>query len=212
MEKKQLDARKKGACLYDDEHDILMFKTKGRDYAWSLEYDEFVLDIDTKGFVTGIRIFDATKVFDMTKEALKHVKNFIFKTKIEDKVLRVLLKFTSLREKKPIEHSYGFERDVREKINDVEVVCSVVQSEGTTTFFFAITKQNNVLTPTTNKDEPTIHTGLTPNKLDDNMVQFVLISRELCDAYKKWFWLMWESAVPADELEEYEKNKKNIMK
>ncbi|MBI5002394.1 helix-turn-helix domain-containing protein [Candidatus Woesearchaeota archaeon] len=38
-------------------------------------------------------------------------------------------------------------------------------------------------------------TGLSVNKLDDDMVQFVLISRELCEAYKKWFWLMWKGST-----------------
>ncbi len=28
------------------------------------------------------------------------------------------------------------------------------------------------------------------------MVQFVLISRELADSYKKWFWLLWERSEP----------------
>ncbi|MBW2990462.1 hypothetical protein KY348_02025 [Candidatus Woesearchaeota archaeon] len=36
-------------------------------------------------------------------------------------------------------------------------------------------------------------TGLDINRLDDDMVQFVIISRELCDSYKKWFWLMWDA-------------------
>ncbi|MFH1848764.1 MAG: hypothetical protein ABH879_01105 [archaeon] len=36
-------------------------------------------------------------------------------------------------------------------------------------------------------------TGLELYKLDDDMVQFVLISRKLCEGYKKWFWLMWDA-------------------
>ncbi|MBI2147698.1 hypothetical protein HYU19_04435 [Candidatus Woesearchaeota archaeon] len=35
-------------------------------------------------------------------------------------------------------------------------------------------------------------TGLNINKLDDDLVQFVIISQPLADSYKKWFWLMWE--------------------
>lgn len=35
-------------------------------------------------------------------------------------------------------------------------------------------------------------TGLHVNRLDDDMVQFVIISRKLAESYKKWFWLMWE--------------------
>ena len=35
-------------------------------------------------------------------------------------------------------------------------------------------------------------TGIEPYRLSDDIVQFVLISRKLCDSYKKWFWLMWD--------------------
>ncbi len=43
-------------------------------------------------------------------------------------------------------------------------------------------------------------TGLSINKLDDEIVQFVLISRELCNAYKKWFWLLWKASKTYDEF------------
>lgn len=36
-------------------------------------------------------------------------------------------------------------------------------------------------------------TGLHVNRLDDDMVQFVIISRPLADSYKKWFWTMWNA-------------------
>lgn len=39
-------------------------------------------------------------------------------------------------------------------------------------------------------------TGLNINSLDDDMVLFVLISRKLCESYKKWFWLMWNACKP----------------
>lgn len=43
-------------------------------------------------------------------------------------------------------------------------------------------------------DRVVTFTGLDINKLDDDLVQFVLISRELAQSYKKWFWLLWEQA------------------
>jgi predicted transcriptional regulator len=36
-------------------------------------------------------------------------------------------------------------------------------------------------------------TGLNINRLDDGMVQFVIISRKLAESYKKWFWFMWDN-------------------
>lgn len=41
-------------------------------------------------------------------------------------------------------------------------------------------------------DRVVTFTGLNINRLDDDMVQFVLVSRELAESYKKWFWLLWE--------------------
>jgi predicted transcriptional regulator len=43
-------------------------------------------------------------------------------------------------------------------------------------------------------------TGLNINKLDDDMVQFVLISRKLADSYKKWFWLLWKGSKSYEEI------------
>lgn len=45
-------------------------------------------------------------------------------------------------------------------------------------------------------DRVVTFTGLNINKLDDDLVQFVIHSRKLADSYKKWFWLMWEASKP----------------
>jgi len=41
-------------------------------------------------------------------------------------------------------------------------------------------------------DRVVTFTGLRPYKVDDDLVQFVLISNKLADSYKKWFWALWE--------------------
>jgi predicted transcriptional regulator len=43
-------------------------------------------------------------------------------------------------------------------------------------------------------------TNLEINHLGDDLVQFVLISRKLCEAYKKWFWLLWKASKPYEEI------------
>ena len=48
-------------------------------------------------------------------------------------------------------------------------------------------------------DRVVTFTGLSPNRLDDDLVQFVLISRKLADSYRKWFKLMWEASIPYEE-------------
>ena len=62
MKERHLNAIGKGQLLYDSKHDILTFKIKDRDYKMSVEFQNFTIDIDTENFVTGIRIFDASKV------------------------------------------------------------------------------------------------------------------------------------------------------
>ena len=45
-------------------------------------------------------------------------------------------------------------------------------------------------------DRVVTFTGLGINKLEDDVVQFVMISKQLAESYKKWFWLMWEASKP----------------
>ena len=42
-------------------------------------------------------------------------------------------------------------------------------------------------------DKIVLYTGLSPNRIDDNVVLFVIVSRQLCENMKKWFWVMWDS-------------------
>lgn len=37
-------------------------------------------------------------------------------------------------------------------------------------------------------------TGLNINKLDYDVVVFVIVSKKLAESYRKWFWLMWEGS------------------
>jgi predicted transcriptional regulator len=48
-------------------------------------------------------------------------------------------------------------------------------------------------------DRVVTFTGLHINQLEDDLVQFVLISRKLAENYRKWFWLMWEASIPYEE-------------
>jgi uncharacterized protein YuzE len=93
MAERHLDGTGKGEFLYDFNNDILMFKVKNRDYKNSAEFQNFVADIDTEGFVTGIRIFDASKVFGIDKYTLKHIVKWGFKTSVESGMITVRLSF-----------------------------------------------------------------------------------------------------------------------
>ena len=93
MQEKHLDGTGKLEVLYDYKYDILTFRIKDRDYSLSIEFQNFVADIDNEGFVTGVRIFDASKVFGMDKYILKDMVYSEFKARIENNAITLTIKF-----------------------------------------------------------------------------------------------------------------------
>lgn len=127
MESRHLDARGKGEYTYDFRNDILLFKIKNRDYAMSIEFENLIVDIDTQGYITGLRIFDASQLFKLSKLALSNVKIFEFNTKVENKVITIQLRFTSVLRNKPvIKHGQDIVREASSsQIRNSEVLCTV---------------------------------------------------------------------------------------
>jgi len=75
--------KQKGEADYDYKHDVLFFKTKNKEYVKSLELDNLVLDIDSKGAIVAIQIFEASKFLKMTKSHLRNIPNWEFYAKAE---------------------------------------------------------------------------------------------------------------------------------
>lgn len=127
MNGKHLDAKGLGVYDYDFDNDLLLFKIKGREYEKSIEFGNLIVDIDKEGFITGLRIFDASKVFKMDKIALKNLKGFEFHTRVEDKIIEIQLRFTAmLRNKAIIRQGQDFVREaIDSEIKDAEVLCTV---------------------------------------------------------------------------------------
>ena len=127
MESRHLDARGKGEYTYDYRNDILLFKIKDRDYTMSIEFENLIVDIDKKGYITGLRIFDASQVFKLTKPALNNVKRFEFNTKVENKVITIQLRFMSVLRNRPvIKHGQDIVREASNShIRNSEVLCTV---------------------------------------------------------------------------------------
>ena len=73
----------KGEVDYDYKNDILFFKTKNREYSKSIEIDNIILDIDTKGFIVGIQLFEASKFLKIDKIKLRDIPNWEFTTKTD---------------------------------------------------------------------------------------------------------------------------------
>ena len=127
MKKRHLNAKGKGNYNYDYKNDVLSFKIKDREYLKSLDFGNLIVDIDKEEFITGLRIFDASKVFDLSKIALKNVKQFEFNTSVEDNVIKIQLKFIAIIRIKPLlKQDKDFIREsTHSKIEDSKVTCTV---------------------------------------------------------------------------------------
>ena len=127
MTNKNLDAKGKGEYSYDYRNDILLFKIRDREYSLSIDFDNLIADIDIEGFITGLRIFDASRVFKLSKMALNNVRAFEFNTKVEDKIITIQLRFTAVLRNKPvIKQGQDFVREaLGSQIKNSEVLCTV---------------------------------------------------------------------------------------
>jgi uncharacterized protein YuzE len=124
---KRLDMRNKGEIVYDYENDILLFRTKDRDYLKSIEFENISIDIDMEGFITGMQVFDASKTFKLQKYALKHIRRFEFVSRYEDKVIAIQLTFTAMmRNKSLFNKGQDFIRETFDsRLSNSETVSSV---------------------------------------------------------------------------------------
>jgi len=96
-----------GEMDYDFANDILFFKVKGREYDFSLEFQNMVIDIDNEKFVTGIQLFEASSFLGMTKINLRKIPKWKFSAKIEGNIIELRLNYqleirNKIFEKNPI--------------------------------------------------------------------------------------------------------------
>lgn len=125
MKPKHLNAKGKGEVDYDYTNDILFFKVKERTYDHSIELEDFVLDVDNKGYITGIQIFGASKIFNIEKGILRNIKEWEFKVKTEGKIISVQLFFKILRRNEIVERGQNLIREATSLLTDSEVKCAV---------------------------------------------------------------------------------------
>ena len=127
MNGRHLAAEGKGEYTYDYLNDILLFKIKNRDYLKSLDFDNLIVDIDKEGFITGMRIFDASEIFNIPKLALKNITFFKFNARVEDKKVTIQLEFIPVLRNKPlIKQGQNLIREaIGSEVRYSEVVCTV---------------------------------------------------------------------------------------
>src|SRR3989338_4183141 len=121
MKTKHLNAKGNGEMNYDYSNDILFFKVKDRIYDRSIELEDIVLDIDNEGYITGIQIFGASKMFSVDKNTLRNVQKWEFKVRIEGRIISVQLMFEMLRRNKLVERGQNLIRESSSILTDSEV-------------------------------------------------------------------------------------------
>jgi len=95
----------KGELDYDYIEDILIFKVKDRDYDYSIEFQNMVLDIDDKQFIVGIQIFDASRFLKMSKEGLRKITAWKFQAKLQGNQFRIDLHYQIVMRNKTISNN-----------------------------------------------------------------------------------------------------------
>ena len=82
-----------GEMDYDYINDILLFKVKDRDYDFSVEFQNMVVDVDNEKFIVGIQIFDASKFLRINKANLGKIDKWQFKARLDNNELRIELSY-----------------------------------------------------------------------------------------------------------------------
>ncbi len=96
-----------GEMDYDYVNDILFFKVKNREYSFSIEFQNMVIDVDEEKFIVGIQLFEASKFLEMSKINLREIPKWQFNAKIEKGVIELRLNYqlqirNRIYEKSPI--------------------------------------------------------------------------------------------------------------
>jgi len=81
----------KGKMDYDYVNDILFFKVDNREYSYSLEFQNMVIDIDEEDFIVGIQIFEASSFLNMSRSNLRTIPKWQFKAKVDNGTIELRL-------------------------------------------------------------------------------------------------------------------------
>ena len=102
---KHLEAE--GEMDYDYVNDILFFKVKDREYDFSIEFQNIVIDVDKERFITGIQLFNASEFLNIPRINLREIPKWEFKSKVDKGVIELRLNYklqirNKIHEKNPI--------------------------------------------------------------------------------------------------------------
>ena len=125
METQNKHLEGKGEVDYDLANDILFFKTKDREYDRSIEFENFVIDVDSEEFITGIQIFDASKFLQVDKELLRNIPNWTFKAVIANDKIELRLNYQTQVRNKTIEKNPIIIQENKSHLPNSEMICIV---------------------------------------------------------------------------------------
>ncbi len=114
---------KVGDYDYDLKNDIFFFKVKDREYAYSIELNNLVIDFDEEDFIVGLQVFNASTFFDISKENLHRVKNFKMQSKIKNGLIQINLTFGMIIRNQKTEYKPIIFERVTQKIPNSELLC-----------------------------------------------------------------------------------------
>lgn len=115
----------RGELSYDYGYDNLFFRMKGRDYKESIEIDNMLIDIDSKNFIVGFQIFEASNVTNVSKIHLRGVKHGKFNAKLsKDGRVEVKLVFQIKVRNKIFNNSLFTNQDFKRVKTPSQVKCS----------------------------------------------------------------------------------------
>ncbi len=121
MKAKYLEAE--GEMDYDYVNDILFFKVKNREYSFSIEFQNMVIDIDKDKFVVGIQIFEASEFLGISKLNLREVPKWQFKARVEDEIMELRLNYQLQIRNKIYEKSPIIIQENRSGLPSPQMVC-----------------------------------------------------------------------------------------
>jgi len=114
-----------GEMDYDYVNDILFFKIKDREYDYSIEFKNMVIDVDEEELITGIQIFDASQFLGISKMDLREIPKWKFKASIENNTIELRLSYKLEKRNKTIEKNPIIVQENKAKLPSPQMVSTV---------------------------------------------------------------------------------------
>ena len=116
--------KEKGEMDYDDEYDILSFKTSEGEYYKSVELDHMTVDVDKEGHIIGIQLFKASAFLEVDKDVLRNLLHWELHVKIENGIIEIRIAFSFKQKDKLIEKNPIIMQNLPSALPDSEVACA----------------------------------------------------------------------------------------